>query len=48
MKEKTINYTLMHYDMIEEFFDFLNSKGRTVYRVHYGYFGELDLIVWGD
>lgn len=48
MEEKKIYETLIHYNYTDELFDYLKLCGRIVYRVHYGYYNELDLIVWGE
>ena len=48
MKEKKIFETAIHYNLTDEFFEYLLSRGRIVYRVHYGYYNDLDLIVWGE
>lgn len=37
---------LTHYNTTDEFCDFLIEKGREIVCVSYGYFNELDLVVY--
>lgn len=39
--------TLMHYSMVDDFANYLQKQGRNILFISYGFYNELDLIVWG-
>lgn len=43
---KHVIEVLTHYNVTDEFCDFLISKGREIVCVSYGFYNELDLIVY--
>lgn len=44
----SVHFSAISYDLSDELFEYLRSIGKTVLRLHYGYYNGYDVIEWRD